>query len=730
MAFIHFRNRAKLMTRSQGVSVRTSYLNISNALLAVLSAAVFTLAGCGGQAVTTGTTSTTTPPTGTTTTASGTLALVLLNSSGTSVTSISSSAPTTARATLTDTNGAPVANTVITFSTDATLATITPSGGTALTNSSGVATVTLAPASISASGATMITATAQVADSAATASIGYSIGTSTLTMSALTLGAGSSAAAPLSAFGTTSLSVTVSSGGVPITSPQTVTFSSTCSGSGTAVLTSSASTVNGIATASYRDNGCAGSDVITASLNGLATSQTATIYITAPTVGSIQFVSATPPAISLAGTGGTSTSQVAFKVVDGGGNPLSGKTVTFDLSTTVGGITLTPAAPATATSDSAGMVYTTVNSGTVSTPVRVTASTAGPTSTLSTQSNQLTITTGIPSQSSFSLAATTFNIEGWDRDGTTTTLTARLADHFSNLTPDGTAVNFISEGARVAGSCVTTNGDCQVVFNSQNIRPLDGRVTVLAYAIGEESFVDLNANGVADMGQTPDELIVNSFSTDMPEAWVDYDEDGMRDTSEPYIDFDNDATYDAADTQYNGVLCDNIATSAAGTCSTTKSIHVRGDMIIVLSGSDPYISHNAPADIDLGGCGAPITYDVRISDIHNNLMPAGTTVNFAASGNGTLVGETSFVVPNSIDTVQNSDDVTPGTGNTGNGVLSIDKTLITLTDANYSVTVKGDGSFNATTLVCTDTTVAGMLTVTTTTPSGIATTENIATLSN
>ncbi|MDP2759427.1 MAG: hypothetical protein Q8O64_03340 [Sideroxyarcus sp.] len=708
--------------------MRTIFLTQQKLLFAFLATSI-ALSGCGGNAVTTSATSTTTPPTGTTTTASGTLALTLLDSSGNAVTSISSTAPTTARATLTDPNSAPVANTVITFSTDATLATMTPSGGTALTNSSGIASVTLAPASITASGATMITATAQVADSAASASIGYSIGASSLTMSALTLGAGSTVGAPLSAFGTTSVSVTVSSGSAPITSPQTVTFSSTCSGSGTAVLTSSASTVNGVATASYRDNGCAGSDVITASLNGLAASQTATIYITAPTVGSIQFVSATPPAISLAGTGGTSTSQVAFKVVDGGGNPLSGKTVTFDLSTTVGGITLTPAAPATATSDSAGMVFTTVNAGTVSTPVRVTASTAGPSSTLNTQSNQLTITTGIPSQSSFSLAATTFNIEGWNVDGTTTTLTARLADHFSNLTPDGTAINFISEGARVAGSCVTTNGDCQVVFNSQNIRPLDGRVTVLAYAIGEESFVDLNANGVAD--KAPNELVVNGSSTDMPEAWVDYNENGTHDAaSEPFIDFDNDKTYDIADGDYNGVLCDNIATSSAGTCSATKSIHVRGDMIIILSGSDPYISHNAPAIINLGGCGAPVAYDVRISDIHNNLMPAGTTVNFAASGNGTLVGETSFVVPNSIATVPNTDNVTPGAGNTGNAITSFNKTLTTLADANFSVTVKGDGSIDATTGLCTDPTIAGILTVTTTTPSGIATTESIATLSN
>jgi hypothetical protein len=577
----------------------------------------------------------------------------------------------------------------------------------------------------------MITATAQVSTSFVTGSTGFSIGASSLVMSTITLGTGSTAALPLSAFGTTSATVTVTSGGVAVSAPQVVTFSSTCAGSTKAVLTSSVTTVNGIATASYRDNGCAGSDLITASLGSLATPQTATLYVTAPIVGSIQYVSATPAIISLAGTGGTSTSQVAFKVVDGGGNPISGKVVTFNLSTTVGGITLTPSAPAQATSDSSGMVYTNVNAGTMSTPVRVTASTPGlGATTLTTQSNQLTVTTGIPAQSSFSLSATTLNIEGWDYDGITTVLTARLADHFSNFPPDGTAINFISEGARVAGSCVTVNGDCSVTFNSQSIRPSDGRVTVLAFAVGEESFIDANGNGVAD--KVPNELVdILAQSTDMPEAWVDYDEDGTRNIVaatgqlEPFIDFNNNGAYDAADGFYNGVLCNSLI-SSAGTCSATKTINVRSNIVIVLSGSTPTITTNlsgvwanytvATGTLDLDkndagvstttggtGCGTPQTIGVRIVDLHGNLMPAGTTVSFAANNDGTIVW-TSGDFP-----VQNS-------------AIKI----ASIPAYNYSVTIKGDGSLSAGT--CTDSTPNGTLTVTVTTPKGNKTTQIIANL--
>ena len=91
--------------------------------------------------------------------------------------------------------------------------------------------------------------------------LGYAVGAPAVTVSAPVLGVG---AASLSAFGTTSLTVTVNSGGTPVTTPQNVTFSSSCASSGKAVLSTAVATVNGVATGSYRDNGCAGTDSITA----------------------------------------------------------------------------------------------------------------------------------------------------------------------------------------------------------------------------------------------------------------------------------------------------------------------------------------------------------------------------------------------------------------------------------------------------------------------------------
>jgi hypothetical protein len=625
---------------------------------------------------------------------------------------IAAGAVRTVTAHLLDATATAVPNTVVTFSVaDPTLGTLTPANGTALTDTNGDATVTLTAASL-VSGATTISASAQVGTTSVTASSGFSVGAASVTLSNFAFGVG---AGTVSAFGTTSMAVDVLVGGVLTTTPVTVNFTSVCAGSGKATISSSATTVNGTATGSYRDNGCAGTDTVTATVTG-STSLSASLAISAPALGSLQFVSASPTTISLKGIGGTETSQVTFMVVDSGGNPLSGQAVTFGLSTTIGGITLTPAS-ATATSDNNGLVVITVNAGVVSTPVRVTA-TAG---TLTTQSNQLTITTGIPDQDSFSLSASTHSIEGWNYDGTTSVLTARLADHFNNPVPDGTAVNFTTEGGSIVGSCTTISGACTSTFTSQSPRPANGRVTVLAYAVGEESFTDLNGNGLADTGEMID---VNTNTTDKPEAFVDFNENGARDATEPYFDFNQDGVYNAADGKFNGVLC-----SGSVICSTTKTIHVRQSQVLTLSSSSANIAlfqnvaQTIPAaQIDLSSCNSVIaavdntqpvgTYYLRVVDVNGNPMPAGTTIALTKT-NGTILSTTNIVTPDSSACNSTFAGCPASAGSLALGIYP----LSLQSDATYAAPVPPSS-----TGTCTNAANAGVITVTVTSPKGLITT--------
>lgn len=645
--------------------------------------------------------------------------------------------PMIARAVVRDDQGVAVPNTVVTFSiANANLATLVPSSGTALTDSAGTAAVRVNSASLGAAGATTLQASSSVAGAAVSSSVGFAIGAPNVTFQNFTFGTN-----PLSAFGTTSVSVQVLSNGSPITTATTVSFSSPCSGSGKAVLTSSVLTgASGIATASYRDNGCGGTDTITASVSGLATT-TATLTMSVPSAGSIQFVSATPKSITLKGTGGAGrqeSSQVVFKVVDTGGNPLStSQTVNFSLSTTVGGITFANGATtATATSDpTTGQAVVTVNAGTVATPVRILATTTGAGgATLSTQSDQLTITTGIPDQAHLSAAATSLNWEGWNYDGVQSVLTVSMADHFSNPVPDGTTVNAIAEGGSIGngglGSCNTANGQCTLTMTSQAFRPFNGRVGVLVYALGEETFVDMDGDGLADSGAELRDF--NGFSSDLDEAWLDSNEDGVRNSNETFIDLNKDGAYTVKDGKYNGVLCNESAGSTTGTCATQKTLHIYKNVTMVMSGSFANIewtnTSNAPTTgITFTGCFQSETVYATIYDDNANTMPAGTTVTFSAS-NGSIISSSSFTVTNNTACIQ-------GRRSRTNPVTGLPEEYCTAAGAVqgsalvFPVSVKTSSTVQNGACV-TSGSSPGLLTVTVTTPKGNRTTSAINVIDN
>jgi hypothetical protein len=427
-----------------------------------------------------------------------------------------------------------------------------------------------------------------------------------------------------------------------------ITFSSSCIANGLATVTPNpVTTGTGAATVSYAATGCAGDDVITATtVVGSSTfTATATVTVAAAAVGSIQFISATPSKIGLKGTGGVGlpeTSAVVFKVVDATGGPVAGASVTFSADTTVGGLSILPDPP-TAISGANGEVQAVVNSGTVATSVRVTATVTSVTPNIGTQSSQLVITTGLPDQNSFSVAVACSNIEAYDYDGVTNAVTVRLSDRFNNPVPDGTAVTFNAEGGSIAGSCTTStttgtssqSGVCTVNWISSNPRPLDGRATILATAIGEETFSDVNGNGVFD---NPDGFPIPANVQqvgDLVEAFRDDNENNLHDPGEFFFDFDQNTTYGTGDGLFNGLLCQD----TNGRCGISDKTGIFASNLIIMSGSAAIITD------DVGGTlNSPGTVTFSISDVRGQPMPAGTTVTVSYT-NGKAVGPSSYEMP-------------------------------------------------------------------------------------
>lgn len=456
------------------------------AALTLIAAAA--LSACGGGGGNPGSVSApgnasggTTPTTPTTPVvpAAPTVTLAMASTGGQASNSLSGATPLTVQATVKDASGNPVKEAMVTFATDASLAIFSPSAGTALTDDQGVARISLRAASLAAGGAGKLTATASVNGATIVGERNFQVGATTLSFGTVTTGA-----PQIQAYNSTDITVPVLAGGAPYPNQVNVNFTSACVIAGKATLAATVATNNGVAKTVYRDKGCANDDVITVTADGVSVPATVPLKIAPPPAASVQFVSADPieKSIVIRGQGGinrTETATLKFRVFDIFGSPLPRREVTFRVSDPAS-VTLNKS---TDTTDENGEVITTVNSGSVATSFRVfatlpnTASATRP-DDISTTSDSIVVTTGLPVQRAFSLTAENYNLEGLNKDSSPTNPATRvqvmIADSFGNPVPDGTPVvfqtNMGSIGSSDKGGCSTVNGGCSVDFRTQDPR--------------------------------------------------------------------------------------------------------------------------------------------------------------------------------------------------------------------------------------------------------------------
>lgn len=430
-----------------------------------------------------------------------------------SVNSITSGSPATVTATLLDARGNPVPGSVVSFNAVRGLGKLNV--GTALTDVSGRAVVQLSPTTTQSAGADEVVASVRYAGVDLQASKGFQIQATNVSIVSFVRNPDPGPTVPLSAYAQTPLQVTLTGAGVD--SPVKLSVSSSCVAQGKATVSpASFTTTSNSYTLQYRDNGCGAlqsADQLQLVIDGTASSQSLTLPIATPATASLAFVQATPEVIYLKGSGLTETSVVTFEVRDVAGNPLPGRVVELRLLTGAGGVTMEgrgvesvnppSASPFTQNSDAAGRVSVRVNSGTQPTPIRVHAKLQG--TNIATVSSNLTVAVGLPSQLNFSLSQTTVNIEGANIDGTTNNYVVIASDRNGNPVPAGTTINFVTEGGQVEASkqiqLVSGLARASSNFLSAEPRPLDGRITIVAYALGEESFIDRNGNNIWDAGE-------------------------------------------------------------------------------------------------------------------------------------------------------------------------------------------------------------------------------------
>ena len=494
----------------------------------------------------------------------------------------------------------------ITLSTDAAVATLAQTS--VLTDGTGTAKVRISPVSLTSAAAATVTVLASVENTTGmetvTGTVDYQTSAANVSLGQFTATTGT-----ITALQSTPVSVKALINGTAATSGQvSVSFSTLCGSFSPAIAVSSS---DGTVSSVYQSvAGCSGAVTLNAQALGAAT-VTTSVNVTPAQAANLLFDSTSQATIFTSkATSGVKQATLKFKVVDANGAPLASQAVNLSLSTTAvnAGVTFAGGTTnvQTVSTDALGLAAVTVSAGALPTPVVVTASLVSVPS-LVASSLTLAVTSGVPTQLAASLAGEPLSLEAFNTDGVTSKISFRIADRQGNPVPPSTAVTLVASHGLIQGSCVLNSvSACSVTYVSQGARPTSGRVAVLAYLDGEESFVDANGNNVYD---------ANEEFSDTGTVFRDDNENDTRETSEQL--------YPGG--QVGGVTCTRKIPntpeplSVGDTCNNQwdDSIRVRKQLTLVMATSKARVTLVASTSTNL---------NFTVSDLNGNSMADGTTV--------------------------------------------------------------------------------------------------------
>jgi len=242
---------------------------VTRAACALAGAIALLIAGCGGggdaPAGTTPALGSAGPDTSAPGTGTDNIRISLaLKASGGGATSLGLGKPMIVTVTVLDKAGKPAPNALVAFSIDPAMVAMTPALGQVATDANGQASMTLAAAGITGSGATVLTVLAQYNGMSAQGQATLTVTEPKMSLSRVTP---ATSPAQLAAYGSTVVTLDAFSDGTLLSSvPVTINLSSTCVGIERASMPASVTTLAGRAQFTYKDNGCAQSDTIVATV--------------------------------------------------------------------------------------------------------------------------------------------------------------------------------------------------------------------------------------------------------------------------------------------------------------------------------------------------------------------------------------------------------------------------------------------------------------------------------
>lgn len=422
---------------------------------------------------------------------------ITLYDTNNTVTNSITAAGATAKVKVTDASGKGISGAIVTFTGEGV--SFGTTNGAVLTNADGEASISIKPQDLNATGAYQLSATTNYnGTSAATKPYSFVLQAANIVLVGM-----AAAATQLESGASTNITLKTQDASTKVNQNNvTVSFSATC---GTFEPANVVSSNQGDVTTSYKSIGsdgklCEGQQTIRASGSNIPESKV-DVNIAAIEANSLVYTTSSSVNLGIKSSGTAASGQIEFTLY-ANGTPAANKDVNIELvrgaPEDLSFISLGNRAVKTVKSDPSGKVVVTLYPGNIPGPVEIKATLVS-NPTVSALSKNVSVSTGRVTQSGLSLSMSKNSLQN-DKDGDTATIVARMVDRTGNPVPNGTVISFVSEGGSITPNCASVNGSCSVTLSTQNPRPLDNRVTVLAYVEGDKAFTDVNGDNIYTAG--------------------------------------------------------------------------------------------------------------------------------------------------------------------------------------------------------------------------------------
>lgn len=466
-----------------------------------------------------------------------------------------------------------------------------------------------------------------------------------------------------------------------------ITITSTCNDNNQSLITR----VEDTNTFTYTPVDCSGNDNLILSgvwAQGVSYSKAVQLQIE-EAAGSLAVTATSSTKLDINGIG--NTADITFQLKTRSGLPMADEQVNFSITEQGSGAKLSAAY---GTTDANGLVTVTVTAGSKPGSILIRALHAN--STSSTLSETISIGTGLPQAKRFAFHANLYNPNAYNYSGgQKVSFTARATDSTGNPVRDGTTIIFSNEETgSMPTECNTESGKCSVDWTPTRDGglPDDGRIQVAATINVAEEFNDNNNNFIFDDGDTivchpltgaegePDEWgagcvdpLPGQDITDLKDSYIDINESGAFEKNiDRLIDSNGNGQRDLGDGKWTGPNCQH--SNPADYCSdeSINSISYAKSITLILSkDDDPTVCSGMAGDESAelsifsaeseeeivftglsisDGNSAALNPDNNLDDCPTgNVLPAGTTVEFAAEFGTIKYIEGTTTIPGNID---------------------------------------------------------------------------------